>query len=41
MPDVLLEQDGTESRIEGANTFILQDLAETTDKAIGKIGLGN
>ena len=39
--NLLLQQDGAESGVEGTNTFILQDLAETTNKTIGECGLRN
>lgn len=39
--DVLLEQDGTETRVEGTDTLVLQDLAESTDKTVGKGRVGN
>lgn len=39
MKDILLEQDGAESGVEGANTLLLQDLGETTDQAVGESGL--
>lgn len=33
---ILLEQDGAETRVEGTNTLVLQDLGETTDETVGK-----
>ena len=38
---LLLEQDGTETRVESANTLGLEDLAETTDQTVGELGVGN
>lgn len=37
--DVLLEQDGSETRVESTNTLVLEDLAEATNQAIGEGGL--
>lgn len=39
--DVLLEQNGSEARVEGSEALGLQDLAEATDEAIGEGGLRN
>ena len=39
--DVLLEQDGTETRVEGTDTLVLQDLGETADETVGEGGLGD
>jgi hypothetical protein len=36
---ILLEQDGSETRVEGTNTLSLEDLAEAANQAIGKGGL--
>jgi hypothetical protein len=38
---LLLEQNGTETRVEGANTLGAEDLAETTDQTVGELGVGN
>lgn len=37
--DLLLEQNGTETSVEGTNTLLLQHLAETADKTRGVGGL--
>jgi len=37
----LLEQDGAETTVESTDTFILENLAETANKAGGEGGLGN
>lgn len=37
--NLLLEQDGSETGVEGTNTLVLQHLAEATDKAVGVGGL--
>lgn len=37
--DVLLEEDRSESRVESADTLILQDLGETTEKTVGELGV--
>lgn len=34
--NVLLEQDGTEARVESTDTLVLQDLAEATNETIGE-----
>lgn len=34
--NVLLEQNGTETRVKSTNTLLLQDLGETTDQAVGE-----
>ena len=34
--DVLLEQDGSETRVKGTDALVLQDLAETTNETVGK-----
>jgi hypothetical protein len=39
--NILLEQDGTESGVEGTDTLVLQHLAETRDETAGVGGLGN
>ena len=39
--NVLLEQKGTETTVEGAEALLLSDLGEATNKAIGEGGLGN
>jgi hypothetical protein len=39
--DVLLEQDGAESGVEGTNTLVLQDLAESTNKTVGESRVGD
>lgn len=39
--NVLLEQDGTETRVESANTLSAEDLAETTNQTIGELGVGD
>jgi hypothetical protein len=39
--DVLLEQDGTETRVESTNTLSAEDLAETTNQTVGELGVGN
>lgn len=38
--DLLLEQNGTETSVEGTNTLLLQHLAETTDqtRGVGRLG---
>jgi hypothetical protein len=36
---VLLEQDGSETRVEGTDTLSLENLAETANQAVGKGGL--
>ena len=33
---ILLEQDGSETRVEGTDTLVLQDLGESTNKAVGE-----
>lgn len=38
---VLLEQDGTEARVHGSETLVLQDLGEATDETVGEGGLGD
>lgn len=38
---LLLEQNGTETRVESANTLGAEDLAETTDQTVGELGVGN
>lgn len=38
---VLLQQDGSETRVESTNTLVLQDLGETADEAVGEAGLGD
>jgi hypothetical protein len=38
---VLLEEDGAETRVEGADAFVLHNLREATEKAVGKGGLGD
>ena len=38
---LLLEQDGTETGVEGTDTLVLQHLGETTDKTVGIGGLRN
>lgn len=35
----LLEQDGTEARVESTNTLVLHDLGETTKETVGELGL--
>src|SRR5699024_8228754 len=37
----LFEENRTESRVESADTLMLQDLAESTGKAVGKSGFRN
>jgi hypothetical protein len=37
--NLLLEQDGAESGVEGCGTLVLQHLAEATDQAVGISGL--
>lgn len=37
----LLEEDGTESRVESTNTLVLEDLGEATYQTAGKAGCGN
>lgn len=37
--DILLEQNGTETRIESTNTLLARDLAEPTNQAVGEGGL--
>jgi hypothetical protein len=37
--DLLLEENGSETRVEGTNTLILENLAEAANQAIGEIGL--
>jgi hypothetical protein len=39
--NILLEQDGTEARVESANTLVLEDLAETADQTVGELGVRN
>ena len=39
--DLLLEENGSETGVESADTLVLQHLAETTDKAVGIGGLGD
>jgi len=39
--NLLLEQDGTEARVESTNTLGLEDLAETTNQTVGKLGVGD
>lgn len=39
--DILLEQEGTETGVERADTLSLEHLAEATDQAVGVGGLGN
>lgn len=39
--DVLLEQNGTETGVEGTDTLVLQHLAEARDETAGVGGLGN
>ena len=39
--DVLLEQDRSETSVEGSDTLVLQHLAEAADEAVGIGGLGN
>lgn len=41
MVNVLLEQDRTETGVEGTDTLVLQHLAETSNKTIGVCWLGN
>jgi hypothetical protein len=36
---ILLEQDGSETRVESTNTLGLEDLAESTDQTVGEGGL--
>jgi hypothetical protein len=36
---LLLEQDGAETRVEGTNTLVLEDLAETADQTVGELGV--
>jgi hypothetical protein len=36
---ILLEQDGPEARVEGANTLSPEDLGEAANQAVGKGGL--
>lgn len=38
---ILLEENGTEARVESTNTLALQDLAETADKTAGESGIGD
>ena len=38
---LLLEQDGTETRVESTDTLVREDLAGTTDQAVGELGVGN
>ena len=38
---LLLEQDGTETRVESTDTLVGEDLAGTTDQAVGELGVGN
>jgi len=37
----LLEQDGSESGVEGTDTLVLEDLSESTDESGGELGLGD
>jgi hypothetical protein len=39
--NLLLEEDRTETRVKGADTFTFQDLGESTNQAIGKVWLGD
>lgn len=39
--NVLLEEDGAETRVESANTLVLEDLAETTNQAVGETRCGD
>lgn len=39
--NILLEEKGTETTVEGAEALLLSDLGETTNEAIGEGGLGN
>ena len=39
--NLLLEQKGTETTVEGTEALLLSDLGEATDKAVGEGGLGN
>ena len=39
--DLLLEQDGSESRVETGDTLLLHDAAETTEETVGEAGLGD
>jgi hypothetical protein len=39
--NLLREKDGTEARVEGTNTLILQNLAEASDQTVGKGRLGD
>ena len=39
--NILLEEKGTETTVEGAEALLLSDLGEATNEAIGEGGLGN
>lgn len=39
--NLLLEEDRSESAVEGTNTLVLEDLSETTDQTVGKGRLGD
>jgi hypothetical protein len=39
--DLLLEQDGSESRVEAGDTLLLHDTAETTEQTVGEGRLGD
>ena len=40
-PNLLLEQDGTETGVEGTDTLVLQHLGETTNETVGVGRLGD
>lgn len=39
--DLLLEEHGAETRVESADTLVLEDLAEAADETAGELGLGD
>lgn len=39
--NLLLEQKGAETTVEGSEALLLEDTAEATDKAVGELGVGD